>query len=809
VALMNVTGNFVLPEDLVLTPVRALPPSVRDQLESEPDDFALTRPRSRTPSRVVDAGTVALLRQFREPKPIVEAVIAYSAVEKSDPEQTLDEAFPILQRLVNDGLLLAADSADGTAIRATRAPGDQLGPFRVIAVVQALDDSELYRAEHPDGRICAVKISRDGGSRLQAAIAREAAILDHIGGRCAPSLVDSGELDGRPYLATRWVEGIDLAQAAQSLRSRPDHDGLLELVARVFDAYAQLHDLSVVHGDVHPRNVLVSRGEEVRLLDFGFADSPKLPREHRPRVRGGVGYFFEPEFAAARLGHQRPPRASPAGEQYAVGAMAYLAITGSHYARFSPEKEVMRREIATEAQRPFIDLGLVPSPAVEAVLARGMAKSPAARFSSIGDLARAFRRAAEDDGRRRRHRATDALALSTSRAVEGVTDLAAGDPLPSLAPPTASVTYGAAGLAYGLLRLARWRSDAELLALARVWSEHALALTLAEGAFVNAQIGIDEHTIGPSSPYHKLSGVHWVRACVAQALADVVGFAEACHSFLLASGDLADNPDLTLGRAGSLVACTHLVELSRTVLYADATPLLTFGDALRDNLESELEGLDSMAEDQRIGYLGIAHGWSGILLALMRWREARALDAPDKLASRLDELAALADRDHGSARWPRQPRETIRHPSGYLPSWCNGTAGLVHLWLAAARVTGDAGYRALAEGAGSHCHAHPDVYPDLCCGLAGRAYALVALFRDTGDEFWLDMARDLALRALPRGGELLPPAENPGTAGALVSRYPLSLYKGTLGTVVAAAEISAPGTAALPLFEAERWQAAC
>lgn len=806
---MNVTGNFVLPEDLVLTPVRALPPSVRDQLESEPDDYALTRPHSRTPSRVVDAGTVALLRQFREPKPIVEAVIAYSEAEKSDPEQTLDEAFPVLQRLVNDGLLLAAESAHGTAIRATRAPGDQLGHFRVIAVVQTLDDSELYQADRPDGTICAVKISRDAGSRLQTAIAREAAILDHVGGTCAPSLVDSGEVDGRVYLATRWVDGIDLARAAQALRSRSDQDGLLELVARVFDVYAQLHGLSVVHGDVHPRNVLVSHGEEVRLLDFGFADSPMLPRELRPRVRGGVGYFFEPEFATARLGHQRPPRASRAGEQYAVGAMAYLAITGSHYARFSPVKDAMRHEIATEPQRPFIDLGLVPSPAVELVLARAMAKSPAARFSSIGDLARAFRRAAVDDCRRRRHRATDALALSTSRAVDAVVDLAGGDPLPSLAPPTASVTYGAAGTAYGLLRLARWRSDAELMALASVWSERSLALTLADGAFANAQIGIDENTIGPSSPYHKLSGVHWVRACVAQALGDVVGFAEACRSFLLASGDLADNPDLTLGRAGTLMACTHLIELSRTVPYADATPLLAFGDALRDNLESELDGLDSMVEDHRIGYLGIAHGWGGILLALMRWREARALDITDKLPCRLDQLAALADRDHGSARWPRQPGETIRHPSGYLPSWCNGTAGLVHLWLTAARVTGNAGgYRALAEGAGSHCHAHPDGYPDLCCGLAGRAYALVALFRDTGDELWLDRARDLALRALARSGELPPLANNPVTAAALVSRYPLSLYKGTLGAVVAAAEISAPGTASLPLFEAERWQAA-
>lgn len=80
---------------------------------------------------------------------------------------------------------------------------------------------------------------------------------------------------------------------------------------------------------------------------------------------------------------------------------------------------------------------------------------------------------------------------------------------------------------------------------------------------------------------------------------------------------------------------------------------------------------------------------------------------------------------------------------------------------------------------------------DLCCGLSGRAYALLALHRASGDEFWLGEARKLALRALrPRLSD---------------APFALSLYKGALGLAVLAEELREPMTASMPLFEPENW----
>src|SRR4029077_17229517 len=113
-----------------------------------------------------------------------------------------------------------------------------------------------------------------------------------------------------------WLSGVDAGTAAAELRRSGDRRGLLDLCRAVAGAYARLHERGVVHGDVHPRNVLVSPTGDVRLVDFGLAHwagaPPSLPRPSR----GGIAFFYEPEYARAVLAGRRAPRASRTGEQF-------------------------------------------------------------------------------------------------------------------------------------------------------------------------------------------------------------------------------------------------------------------------------------------------------------------------------------------------------------------------------------------------------------------------------------------------------------------------------------------------------------
>jgi hypothetical protein len=184
----------------------------------------------------------------------------------------------------------------------------------------------------------------------------------------------------------------------------------------------------------------------------------------------------------------------------------------------------------------------------------------------------------------------------------------------------------------------------------------------------------------------------------------------------------------------------------------------------------------------------MAHGWAGFLYSSLRWCRAAGRPLPVRLPDRLAELADLALPWGRGARW-RWYGDGRR--GGFMSGWCNGSAGFVFLWALAHRTLNDPRYAALAEGAAWNAWEDPGREASLCCGLAGRAYALLHHWRHGGGPDWLERARDLAERAagsVSRQGE---------------SAH--SLYKGELGVAVLAADLARPEAAAMPFFEEEGW----
>ena len=113
---MVITESLVLPADVLMVPVEQLPQETRAALECGAGDYALTRPRARTPAKVIDADAAALLKQFQSPKTIVQAVIGYSRTAQADPQETLESAYPFLRALVQSALLVDSDSREAERI---------------------------------------------------------------------------------------------------------------------------------------------------------------------------------------------------------------------------------------------------------------------------------------------------------------------------------------------------------------------------------------------------------------------------------------------------------------------------------------------------------------------------------------------------------------------------------------------------------------------------------------------------------------------------------------------------------------------
>jgi|HubBroStandDraft_3_1064219.scaffolds.fasta_scaffold03362_2 serine/threonine protein kinase len=928
---MAITDPLVLPGDVVLVPVETLPEAVRAHLGWQAGDWAISRPGSRVPSRLLDAASAELVRGFREPTTIVEAVVRYSRGRREDAERALDEAFPLLQRLWAERFLAEAGSQAAERIRASFAPGEVVGSdggrggggWEVVSCVQQLADSELYQVRgrargfpapplrQDEGETrgpgwAALKIERRAGA-TGPLIEREAAILSHLAGSPAgaPRLLGAGEHEGRRFLTCQWCAGIDAGTAAAELREwgAAGRGELLALVRAVLRAYAALHERGVVHGDVHPRNVLVSAAGGVRLIDFGLARWRWAPAdEPEPGVpaasvnvpggapeRGGVGFFYEPEYAAAALAGAPAPAATRAGEQYALGAMLYLMASGEHYLDFSLERERMLRQVLEQPPLPFSARGVEPWPELESLLARALAKEGRERFAGVAEMAAAAERvrpramerarpaaAATSSGDRpvelagarpapgerppepeepewvaaergrppapERTPRPAASARSPRPAASALLDrflartapeselLAAGPP-----PPAASINFGAAGVACALLRIASARGDAELLSRADLWSVRAAGLA-GEDAFYSRALDITPQTVGRVSPYHTASGVWAAAALVAHARNDLRARAEATARFVAAATTgAAAGLDLTLGRSGLLLAAS--------LLLATATPeekaaLIALGGELLGGLWRELDTLSPAGgpalpgrsrpdASRRVGdlaspggvapggrlepssnpapgrrsplevaglNLGVAHGWAGCLYATLSFCRCAGALHPAGLERRLAELAEAAEPWGRGLRW-RWRGDGEPGEAGWMPGWCNGSAGFVFLWTLAERRLGDPLYGRLAEGAAWNAWEDEGGGADLCCGLAGRSYALMNLYRHQGGEPWLDRARRLGEQAAH---------EIARQAGAPDGR-PDSLYKGEAGVAALAADLERPAGAALPFFEDEGW----
>lgn len=444
------TTRFVLPPDTKLLAVDELAPRLRAKIgPAGSSDVVITRPGFRVTTRLVTSSLAELLTEFRSACLLTDAISRFSRSRQQDAVEILELSFDALATFIDGRILVAADSSDAATAEPSLATGQAVADMEIVHLVRALDDTEVYRVRMPDDAMAALKIARD--DRAGGILAGEARILDLLGGADTPGLLAEGHYQGRAWLAMEWRHGVPAGVAAQQLRASGDRIRLRRLVVRLLEGYARLHEKGVIHGDIHPNNVLVDANGSVTILDFGRAGHAANSHAMDPN-RAGIAHFHDPQMATALLAGMVPPAASAAAEQYALAVLAYLLLTGFYPIDPAADHRELLTRIVTRPPRPFAARGVDSWPGVEDVLRRALAKKEAARFPDTAEFARAMR---EFGAPRRRP-------VRRYPHVERVIQvLRNGEGLPGC---------GAAGTAWLSLRAALARSDAELLAVSSHWA---------------------------------------------------------------------------------------------------------------------------------------------------------------------------------------------------------------------------------------------------------------------------------------------------------------------------------------------------
>jgi eukaryotic-like serine/threonine-protein kinase len=791
---LKAADRLVLPSDLVIVGADSFAVDVRDRMGAKEGDRVITRARSRARSLVVDARSAAFLEQFRSPSTLVEAVMRHAAARGEDPGELLEAAAPLALRLYQRQLMVTEGDARAAAIQPTFACGAEVAGAEISYCVHIFEDVEVYRGRLRNGDRVALKILRPEPSvRSRQMIAREVAILAKLGGVTAPELLGAGELEGRPYVVQSWCDGIDVVRAAavhRRISTVPFSPQVLALCASILHAYADIHSRGVVHGDVHPGNVRIGKDGTLTLLDFGIARGSTDPQDLPIPDRGGLHEYVEPEYCTALLRGEAAPPATSQSDQYCVGALIYLLLTGSARQDFSLDYEVWLRQVASTVPLSFEMRQCEAWSKMESVLARALSINPADRFDSMADFLSAFEDACAGKraGKWSRPTNTDFLAAVLRRTAPE--DFLFGDEMISQLPaPRCSINYGAAGVAWFLYRMACMRDEPRLLSTADFWCTRAGQLSSDVNAFADSEIGVTREVTGGISPFHSLSGVHLVQSHVSRAMGDVDSAARAAHAFVKACEESCDNLDLTVGWTSVLLGCAALIEL----LPRDEK--IVNGAVMGLGRETALRiagwmSERSIKEQPSMRWLGFAHGWAGLLFGLLRWTEATGDRFSAIGGERLSELAAFGSRQGDVISWPVLVNGGPNQ-RGPFTGWCHGSAGYLLLWILAHRILGDDRFLRLARGSACHIatgiNGKSGIDPSLCCGYAGQGFAMLAFHRTTGESELLRLASLLSERAVQFASNTTRPG---------------SLYKGDVGVALLIQELSQPCSARMPLVEA-------
>jgi len=256
--------------------------------------------------------------------------------------------------------------------------GIELAGYRLDAVIGRGGMGVVYVAQHirlkrkAAMKILAPELAED--SRFRARFLKEselAASLDH------PHVIpiyDAGESDGLLYIAMRLVEGPDLKAHLERVGRLPRQEAV-RIVSEVGGALDAAHRLGLVHRDVKPANVLLTEKHHAYLADFGLTKvvSSASGLTATGQLVGTLNYVAPEQIQGERVDGR--------ADVYSLGCILYECLEG--VPPFKRETEVATLWAHVHEQ----PAPLQHVPELADVAARALAKDPAERYSSAGELA--------------------------------------------------------------------------------------------------------------------------------------------------------------------------------------------------------------------------------------------------------------------------------------------------------------------------------------------------------------------------------------------------------------------------------------
>lgn len=271
------------------------------------------------------------------------------------------------------------------------AEGQVFAGYTIVRSLGAGGMGEVYLAQHPrlprhDAlKVLAASISADDDYRER--FNREAELAATLWHPHVVEVHDRGDFDGQLWIAMDYVEGTDAGQLlAERHPSGMPPDEVVRIITAVGAALDHAHQRGLLHRDVKPANVLIANpgaeDERIMLADFGIA-----------RRKGEVSNLTRTNMTVGTVAYAAPEQLTGSeidgrADQYALAATAYQLLTGSPPFQHSNPAVVISQHLT--AAPPPIGSRKPELTSLGVVFDKALAKSPADRYATCGDFARAL-----------------------------------------------------------------------------------------------------------------------------------------------------------------------------------------------------------------------------------------------------------------------------------------------------------------------------------------------------------------------------------------------------------------------------------
>jgi Tol biopolymer transport system component len=269
-------------------------------------------------------------------------------------------------------------------------PGSRIGHYEILGSLGAGGMGEVYCARDPRlDRTVAIKVlsaQLAGNADALARFEREAMSVAKLSHPNILSIFEFAQDGATVFVVTELVDG-------ETLRTRLEAGALparraVGYALQIARGIAAAHARGIVHRDLKPENVMITRDEQVKILDFGLAKAIELGPSDATRgpslatgaglVLGTFGYMAPEQVRGLQVDHRT--------DIFAFGAVLYEMLSGMRAFRGDTAADTMSAILLQDS--PDLDVArLSISPAIERIVRRCLDKNPELRFQSANDLA--------------------------------------------------------------------------------------------------------------------------------------------------------------------------------------------------------------------------------------------------------------------------------------------------------------------------------------------------------------------------------------------------------------------------------------